>query len=181
MDKREIRKNIKGMRLSLTNDEKQSAASKVFSRLEDLNIFQSAKNILIYYSLPDELPTVQIIEQWCDKKKLYLPRVAGDDLEILPYHRECLNVGSYDIEEPTGADIVSIDVIDLVIVPAVAFDRRGYRLGRGKGYYDRLLSCAKVIKVGVGYDFQLMESVPVESHDVPMDIVITPSELLYFA
>ena len=63
--------------------------------------------------------------------------------------------------------------IELIIVPAVAFDRNGNRLGRGKGFYDRLLQTTSATKIGVGYDFQLIEEIPAEPHDIPMDMVIT--------
>ena len=78
------------------------------------------------------------------------------------------------IEEPTGDETTDINAIELIIVPGVAYDRRGNRIGRGKGYYDRLLSSTSATKIGVGYDFQLIgEDIPAEEHDVAMDIVIT--------
>jgi 5-formyltetrahydrofolate cyclo-ligase len=180
MDKKEIRKNIKSLRLSLSLEEKNQAASNVFSRLEELNVFQSAEAVLLYYSLPDELPTPEFLKRWSGKKKIYLPRVVGNDLEILPYDENLLNTGAFNIEEPTGDNSVPITDIDLVIVPAVAFDENGYRLGRGKGFYDRLLAGSNVIKIGVGYEFQLLPSLPIEPHDVPMDVIITPKGVLSF-
>lgn len=74
----------------------------------------------------------------------------------------------------TGNDTTNINEIELIIVPAVAFDRHGNRVGRGKGYYDRLLSDSKATKIGVGYDFQLIEEgIDTDPHDVQMDMVIT--------
>ena len=66
----------------------------------------------------------------------------------------------------------------MIVVPAVAYDRRGNRLGRGKGFYDRLLNTTKATKVGVGYQFQLIDEIPVEEHDVSMDIVITQNDYI---
>ncbi len=88
-------------------------------------------------------------------------------------------LGAFHIEEPTGDDTADISQIELVVVPAVAYDRRGNRVGRGKGYYDRLLAETNATKVGVGYDFQLLdEEIPAEPHDVAVDIVITESRRL---
>lgn len=178
LDKKNIRKEIKQLRLSLQEEEKQRLSREVFSKIEELTEFVSSKNILLYYSLPDELPTVNVLEEWCLKKNIYLPRVNGENLELLRYDIAHMSRGAFDIEEPNGNDIVSKDIIDMIIVPAVAFDRSGNRLGRGKGYYDRLLSNNKAIKIGVGYDFQLFDSLPTEPHDIPMDIIITPNTVI---
>jgi 5-formyltetrahydrofolate cyclo-ligase len=85
-----------------------------------------------------------------------------------------LALGAFQIEEPQGDDTVDIAKIEMIVVPAIAYDRRGNRVGRGKGYYDRLLASTKATKVGVGYDFQLLdEEIPAEPHDVAVDMVIT--------
>ncbi len=92
-----------------------------------------------------------------------------------PITKRDWNSGAFHIEEPTGEDCVDPGEIELIVVPAVAYDKAGNRLGRGKGFYDRLLSSAKATKIGVGYDFQLVESIPVEERDVPVDMVRSPS------
>ena len=97
----------------------------------------------------------------------------GVNLEILPYDESRLELGSFHIEEPTGDNVVNPEDIELIVVPAVAYDRKGNRLGRGKGFYDRLLQTTKATKVGIGYEFQLVDEVPVEPHDVGVDIIIT--------
>ena len=102
----------------------------------------------------------------------------GNDLEILPFEPNNIRTGAFQIEEPIGNNIVDIHKIDLIIVPAVALDSNGNRVGRGKGYYDRLLIDSNSIKIGVCYDFQLFDCIDAESHDVPLDIVITPSEII---
>ncbi|MDE6668296.1 MAG: 5-formyltetrahydrofolate cyclo-ligase, partial [Muribaculaceae bacterium] len=132
-------------------------------------------HILMYHSLPDELSTRRFLDKWSGRKHFYLPRVNGVNLEILPYEQTRLELGSFHIEEPTGDDMVDPSQIEMMVIPGVAFDRRGNRMGRGKGFYDRLLQTAKATKIGVGYEFQLMDEIPTEEHDVPMDIVITQS------
>lgn len=159
--------------MMLSDVEKEQAAAEVFSRLENTAAFMMADNILIYHSLPDELQTISFLRKWSDKKHFYLPRVNGVNLDLLPYVESELRRGAYDIEEPSGSDTADVDDIDLMIIPAVAFDRKGNRLGRGKGFYDRLLATTNATKIGVGYEFQLFDELPSEKHDVPMNIVIT--------
>lgn len=173
MEKSEIRRNIRRLRMMLSDVEKEQAAAEVFSRLENTAAFMMADNILIYHSLPDELQTISFLRKWSDKKHFYLPRVNGVNLDLLPYVESELRRGAYDIEEPSGSDTADVDDIDLMIIPAVAFDRKGNRLGRGKGFYDRLLATTNATKIGVGYEFQLFDELPSEKHDVPMNIVIT--------
>ena len=173
MEKTDIRRKIKNMRLMLSEAEKASAAAEVFAHLEKSAAFMLAERILMYHSLPDELPTHEFLAKWNGRKKFYLPRVNGVNLEILPYDESRLELGAFHIEEPTGTDTVSADVSERIIVPAVAYDRRRNRLGRGKGFYDRLLQSTRATKIGIGYSFQLVDEIPVEPHDVPMDFVIT--------
>lgn len=161
------------MRLMLSEAEKLTAASEVFEHLERSAAFMLAERILMYHSLPDELPTHAFLAKWNGRKKFYLPRVNGVNLEILPYDESRLELGAFHIEEPTGNDTVSEDEIELIIVPAVAFDRKRNRLGRGKGFYDRLLKLTRATKIGIGYNFQIVDEIPVEEHDIPMDFVIT--------
>ncbi|MCM1152887.1 MAG: 5-formyltetrahydrofolate cyclo-ligase [Muribaculum sp.] len=173
MEKKEIRRKIKNMRTMLNELEKARAAQQVFDRLEKTAAFLLADHILMYHSLPDELSTHRFLEKWAGKKHFYLPRVNGVNLDILPYDQSRLELGSFHIEEPCGDELTDPDTLELIIVPAVAYDRKGNRLGRGKGFYDRLLHTSKAAKIGVGYEFQLLEDLPVEPHDVPMDMVIT--------
>lgn len=175
MDKNEIRRKIRSMKQMLLETEKIEAAEQAFARLEQTAAFMMANHILMYHSLPDELSTHSFLKKWADRKRFYLPRVNGVNLEILPYEESRLELGAFHIEEPTGNETVNADDIELIVVPAVAYDRRGNRLGRGKGFYDRLLGETKATKIGIAYEFQIIDEVPVEPHDVPMDIVISPS------
>ena len=113
--------------------------------LEAYPPFQQAGTVLLYYSLPDEVCTHDFIRKWCDRKRLLLPVVVGDDLEL-----RCF----------TG--------------PAdMAVGAAGHRLGRGKGYYDRLLPHLRAVKVGICYPYQLLAEVPAEPFDVRMDAVVS--------
>lgn len=178
MDKSDVRRRVKAQKALLEAADRADAALRAFARLETTAAFMMAENILMYHSLPDELCTHEFLDKWHDRKHFYLPRVNGADLEILPYDRTRLKLGAFLIEEPDGADIVDMDAIDLVIVPAVAYDRNGNRVGRGRGYYDRLLRGTRATKVGIAYDFQLFDEVPFDENDVPVDIVITDKRLI---
>ena len=175
MEKSEIRRKIKAMKSMLLETEKISAAEEAFNRLEETAAFLLSDNILMYHSLPDELSTHKFLKKWSSRKKFFLPRVNGVNLDILPYDETRLELGAFHIEEPTGNNTVGIEEMELIIVPAVAYDKKGNRLGRGKGFYDRLLSETEATKIGMAYDFQIVEEIPAEPHDIAMDIIITPS------
>ena len=149
MKKEDIRRSVKARKTLLSEEEKLSAAERVFNLLEQTADFLLSDRILMYHSLPDELSTRAFIRKWCDRKHFYLPRVNGVNLEILPYDESRLALGSFHIEEPTGTDTSAIEDMEMIVIPAVAFDRRGNRVGRGKGYYDRLLADSRARKVGV--------------------------------
>ncbi len=179
MNKDDIRNRATARKSLLSDAEKKLAAKRVFDRLEQSAAFLLADKVLIYHSLPDELSTLDFLDKWTGRKSFYLPRVNGVNLDILPYDRSRLAIGAFHIEEPLGDDTADISQIELIIVPAIAYDRRGNRVGRGKGYYDRLLNTTKATKIGVGYDFQFIEEdIPAEPHDVAVDIVITESRRL---
>lgn len=179
MNKEILRNRIRARKALLSADERAEAAEAVFSVLEKSPAFLMAEKILVYHSLPDELSTIAFIDKWHTLKSFFLPRVNGLNLEILPYDRSRLHLGAFHIEEPSGDELTPVSEIELIIVPAVAYDRRGARLGRGKGYYDRLLSSSRAVKVGVAYDFQLVDEIDTEPHDVPVDIVITEHHTVY--
>ena len=174
MNKDDIRDRVKARKSLLSQAEKAFAAKCVFDRLEQSAAFLLAENILLYHSLPDELSTREFLDKWSGRKHFFLPRVNGVNLDILPYDRSHMALGAFHIEEPQGDDTADINSIELIVVPAIAYYKRGNRVGRGKGYYDRLLQSTAATKIGVGYDFQLIsEDIPVEPHDVAVDIVIT--------
>ncbi len=176
MKKEDIRRRIKARKCILTDSEALEGADRVFAQLERTAAFMLADKILIYHSLPDELSTRAFLDRWHSRKQFYLPRVNGVNLDILPYDSTRLHIGAFNIEEPTGDDVTDIDEIELMVVPGIAYDRNGNRVGRGKGYYDRLLAETHAVKIGVGYDFQLIDDdIDTEPHDVKVDIIITES------
>ena len=149
-------------------------------RLEETELFRQASCIALYHALPGEVQTADFIEKWHKQKRLLLPIVKGNDLQLLLYAgKESVKIGAFGIWEPTEeCEVVPEEEIDLVIVPGVAFDRQHNRLGRGKGFYDRLLSTLSAPKIGICYDFQLKELIPIEPFDKKMDLILTEKETL---
>lgn len=179
MKKEDIRRRVKAQKALLSEAEKELSASKAFALLEKTAAFVMAENILMYHSLPDELSTLGFLDKWSSRKRFFLPRVNGVNLDILPYDKSTLRLGAFQIEEPDGEDFACMDDIDMVLVPAVAYDRSGNRVGRGKGYYDRLLDNTSATRIGIAYDFQLVDEIDTEPHDVGVDIVVTDSRIIF--
>ena len=155
-------------------------SGKILKRLEETEFFRQASCIALYNAIPGEVQTAAFLEKWFDKKQLLLPQVIGDDLHLLPYKgTENLRPGAFGILEPIDQEtIIPETAIDLIIVPGVAFDRHLNRMGRGKGYYDRLLSTLQTSKIGICFDFQLQERIPIEPFDKKMDMIITEKEVI---
>ncbi len=124
--------------------------------------------------MSDEVATHSFIEQWWQVKNILLPAIDGDNLKIKQFTgMQSMKKGdNFGILEPTGDEFTKLNTIDLIIVPGVAFDKNNNRMGRGRGYYDKLLKSTKAHKIGVCFDFQFFNNVPIEKHDLPMDIVI---------
>ncbi len=180
MTKKELRQQIKQLKAITPVALRKVEADMVFNTIKAMPVWQQARHILCYWSLPDELPTHESVNQWlADGKNIYLPRVKGDDLEIVPYHgaQSLDDNNKFHIGEPVG-DAVEAACLELIIVPAVALDGKRNRLGRGKGFYDRLLSTTDCPTIGVVCDFQLVEEVPVETHDRPLDCVVTSDTVI---
>lgn len=174
-EKAKIRRRIRNKKNILSDMEKAQSSSSVFEKIESLPEFIAAKSILLYWSLPDELPTHSFIVKWCKQKQMLLPMVKGDKMMIKPFtSTDELRKSDMGIWEPE-AQKEYLKQIDLVIAPGIAFDKNKNRLGRGKGYYDKYFNGKKIIKIGVCYDFQLLENIPVEPFDVKMDKIITPN------
>ncbi|MGM9840933.1 MAG: 5-formyltetrahydrofolate cyclo-ligase [Candidatus Limisoma sp.] len=161
------------------SDAKVQAERQATARLMGLPEFVSARTVLAYHALPDELSTAQMLAAAADKE-LYLPRVNGDELEIVAYNPASLACGAYGIQEPVGDTTVEIESIDAVIVPAMAYDRSGNRLGRGRGYYDRLLTGSRCRKIGFVYDCQIVDCVPTDRFDVAVDVIVTDKQIIRY-
>lgn len=151
-------------------------AKRVFELIEQQPWFAQAQSVMLYYSLPDELPTHDVVRAWSRDKTIYLPRVAGDEIEVVRYHEgEFATSARYGIEEPLGPALTP-SVIDLLIVPAIAVDEQCHRLGRGGGFYDRFMARQRVgTAIAVALDCQVVDTVPTLPHDIALQAIITAS------
>lgn len=174
--KEEIRNQIRLLKKKQTAISTDEQSGRIAGLLEQHPLFTQARRILLYHALPDEAQTECLIEKWHPHKKIYLPVVCGENLKVCRFQPGQLIKGNYGIWEPTPGEenTESLD-FDLIIVPGMAFDRKGHRLGRGKGYYDRLLAGSNTPTIGLCLDFQLLDTIPTAPHDISMDCVITPN------
>jgi len=124
------------------------------------------------------LSTHEIIEKWSNRKQIILPTIVGDKLILKPYMPgQNMKKGALGIWEPDTVDTFT-ENIDLMIIPGIAFDSDKNRLGRGKAFYDRFLANKSLVKIGVGFDLQLLPRIPSEKSDIKMDKVITASHFI---
>jgi 5-formyltetrahydrofolate cyclo-ligase len=179
-----LRELVAARRQRLGADQLRAAGQSVAERLAEAPEFRERARLVLYAALPDEVPTRPLYEiARASGKRLLWPRTAGRDrLEFAPCERwEDLIPERYGVlAPPPGRESVGLGPEDLLLVPGVAFDLRGGRLGRGGGYFDRALAefgDRGPLSVGVGFEFQLVEEVPRESHDREVGAVLTERRL----
>lgn len=173
--KKALRQIVNARKKALKTEEALARSAVILEKVEQLPVFQKAQVILAYWALPGEVQTQDFILKWYQQKMILLPVMDGENLLLRPFNgiQNMQVINTFGISEPTGENFTQLDRIDLVIVPGVAFDRQNNRLGRGKAYYDRLLSQMKTFRLGVCFQFQLFDQIPVSAHDIPMDLVLT--------
>lgn len=173
--KKELRKLISSKKKEYSVEAKLEKSKAIFEKVRQIKEFQDAKRVLCYWSMPDEVPTHDFVIEASAEKEIYLPVVSGDDLLIRKFNgTDTMEEGTFaTLFEPSREEDIDINDVDLVLVPGVAFDLSGNRMGRGKGFYDRLLAKAKnIYKIGICFDFQLVDYVPTDEFDVLMDKVV---------
>lgn len=182
MKKTEIREHMKKLRRELSAEEIQKKSAEITSVLFSLDCFKTAKTIMVYLSAFREVDTSAVIDRLVtDGKKLVVPVCNVDDCTIIPSYItgfDDMHRGAYGIWEPDEIKEAEVSDIDLIIVPGIAFDVKGSRCGFGKGYYDRLLYESRAVKIGLCYDFQIVEALETDEHDIPMDIVISERRMI---
>lgn len=175
--KREIRKKISTIKREYTLEWRCENSAPIVAQLELLPAFEHSSTILLYHALPDEVQTQAFLDKWWQTKRLVLPVVDGDNLLLRRYSPDKVEVGYCSIMEPTDAEEILAEEIELAIIPGVAFDAQRNRLGRGRGFYDRLLPSLGCDIVGIGFDYQIVEVVPMEPFDQKLSLVITETRI----
>lgn len=176
MKKSDLRTLVRMQKRQFTEQQLRELSAPIIQRLLALPAVHQAKTILMYYSLPDEVDTHRALDLLIGAgKNVLLPVVVSETrMELHRYTGpQDLQGGFFDIMEPIGERFTDYGQIDVAVVPGMAFDTRGNRLGRGKGYYDRFLSqLPHTYKIGICFPFQKLPGIPTDDNDVKMDEVI---------
>lgn len=164
-----------------------AGSDAVCKALAAMNLFAKAGVVMAYLSMPEELDVDEIVRRGPDAgKTMLVPRVEADVGRMIAIQcaslQAGLSVSSYGIREPVAGEEFPVERIDLIVVPGLAFDRAGNRLGRGGGYYDRFLAQPGLtaVRCAVAFDEQLVECVPAGPHDQPIDVLVTDKQVLRF-
>ncbi len=175
--KKELRKKIKDLKRQYTQEQKLEKSLIIQQKVLHLPQIENAGTILLYHALPDEVNTELLLNTLSNRrngnKRIALPVVTRDILILKEYIPDNMEVGYNRILEPSIEDTIDPSEIGLAIIPGVAFDRCNNRMGRGKGFYDKLLPHINCTTVGLAFDFQMLDQIPCEEFDKPLDMVIT--------
>lgn len=180
-----LRERTLSLRNQLSADEREAKGLRIARRLGELWEFKQAKTVLAYASFKSEVPTGMIIRKMLEQgKRVLLPVVERKERRILPIEvrgMEDLVPGYAGIPEPRHVtQPFPPEEIELVLVPGVAFDLDGHRLGYGLGFYDRFLAGLKASlpKIGLAYEIQVLERLPAKDHDLPLTAIITEERII---
>lgn len=180
ISKQILRQRILAERMALTPEEVREKSSLIAAKFLKLSQYSDAKTLLIYLPFRNEVDTAALIEKSRQHSKRILVPVCRPNHKLLLSELHSLTEvapSSYGIPEPSSEFIreVSPETVDVAVLPGVAFDKTGYRLGYGGGYFDRFVHLLRpdCLKVALIYAFQLVETLPAEAHDLRADMLLT--------
>lgn len=185
--KKDFRKKVIDNRKKQSNDFIAKNSSVITEKLLSMDCIKNANTIMLYLDFNNEVQTTELVNKLiCLNKIVATPITIMDKRELVPCQitnlKEGIKLGAYGIREPKEECSPKVDIqnIDVVIVPAVAYDEDCYRLGYGGGFYDRFLQRLREdsITVGIAFDLQIFDNVPKESHDAQLDYIVTESRIL---
>lgn len=185
-DKSSIREKMLGVRNNLTSHQIQSMSRDIFNTFIKLDKVQESPIIMAYLSFGSEVNADYIIEwAWSNNKRVVVPVCLPKTRRMIPSIIDSfqqVEPGYFGIRQPKKEFLrpVNKGIIDIIVVPAVAFDRRGYRIGYGGGYYDRFLAeiKEKAIKIGLAFQCQLVSRLQVDKYDIPVDLIVTDKDVI---
>ena len=179
--KSQVRDRFRSVRESLSPQQVAAASTALCERLAGWPVLQQTRSVLTYIAFRNEIDLAPLLErlpgiEWS------APRVVGQRLVLHPYVPDRLVRHRYGmLEPPANAPVVDPGTLDLVLVPGVAYDRRGGRMGFGGGFYDGFLPTTPALRVGITYDACLVDELPCDEHDQRMDWIVTPTQLVHCA
>jgi len=187
MDKAELRRKLLNCLLAIPSEQRSERSRKACRNLVSTEQFQGASTVMMFLSLPHEVDTSEaILHAWQLGKAVAVPKISWQQRHMIPVRINSLetgfSTGASGLRNPIAGMPVPFGEIDLVVTPALGFDKKGNRLGRGGSYYDRFFANEelKAARCGFGFTEQIVESIPVTEYDEPVDIIVTDEEIIYF-
>lgn len=188
MNKAELRQKLQKHLFAIPPDTIEEKSREACRNLLSTPEFQNASTIMMYLSLSHETDTSEaILSAWQLGKTVAVPKISWEQRHMIPVAIHSLetgfSTGALGLRNPTAGVPVPFEEIDLVVTPGLGFDKKGNRLGRGGSYYDRFFANPelKAQKCGLAFDEQIVEQIPVNDHDIPVDLVVTDKEILYIS
>ncbi len=187
MDKAELRRKLMDCLLAIPSEQRNERSRKACQNLASTDQFQAASTVMMFLSLPHEVDTSEaILHAWQLGKTVAVPKISWQQRHMIPVRINSLetgfSTGASGLRNPIAGMPVPFGEIDLVVTPALGFDKKGNRLGRGGSYYDRFFANEelKAARCGFGFAEQLIDSIPVTELDEPVEILVTDEEIIYF-
>ncbi len=186
MDKKSLRKEMLKNRTKISKDIRENYSREISNSLYELEYYKNANTIMAFISFGSEINTKHLIEHSISLgKKVVIPVMIPETKELLTSEIRSfseLELGFYNILTPKEEFIRVVDpeTIDLILVPGLIFAKDGYRIGYGGGYYDRFLAKRRddVKKIAIGFDMQVVDEVPTDHYDIPVDLILTEKRFI---
>ena len=185
--KKEFRKKVINLRKEKDKDFIKHNTDIITDKLLNLDCIKNAKNIMLYLDFNNEVSTDSLIKKLLNLGKIVSsPITLKEERKLIPSQitdlKNGIQYGAYNIREPKPecSPAINIKDLDVIIVPAVAYDKNCYRLGYGGGFYDRFLENLRkdAVTIGIAFDLQIFDEVPKEAHDAQLDYIVTESRIL---
>ena len=179
--KNQLKQSILEKRNSLSKEEILEKSRKIKDALFNLESYKKSKTAMFFVSFNSEVNTHDMIKESIGRKIIVVPKVVNKEIEpsVIIDLDNLIPSGKFGILEPIELMKIAYKNIGLVLVPGIAFDREGHRIGYGFGYYDKFLKkVPKAVKIGLCFDFQVVDKVPREEHDVPVDLIVTEERII---
>lgn len=185
--KTELRRRLQSFLLAIPEEQRGEKSRRACQNLISTREFQNASAVMMYLSLPHEVDTSEaILWAWQHEKIVAVPKISWQQRHMIPVQINSLETGfsteASGLRNPTGGAPIPFEEIDLVVTPALGFDRNGNRLGRGGSFYDRFFTNKelKAPRCGLAFAEQVVDSIPVTERDKPVDFLVTDEEIIYF-
>ena len=179
--KTRLKQQILEKRSLLSKEDIGKKSALIKNSLFNLEQYKNSKAIMFFASIGNEVNTHDMIRQALKNKTVIVPKVFHHGIEpsVIISFDNLIAAGKFKIPEPIEAMKIAYKNIEMVLVPGIAFDKEGHRVGYGFGYYDRFLHhVPRAVKVGLAFDFQIVDKVPKEPHDLPVEIIVTEDRVI---